>query len=631
MTNNGQDLASNPRETIELLLAANDRAGALAVAKAYWRASPDASVARFLKSRVEQCWPPGGFHTHRIAILRSFTLEPAIPLLQCEAALGGRRVEAWIGEFNAYGQEILDRASDLYAHRPDTVILAVQTRDIAPALWARFAGLSDGQVRDEIDAAASTLIQLLVHLRANTSADIVVHGLERPLYPAEGLLGLRREVSQSAAIEAVNQRLRQWLASVQGAYFLDYDDLQARHGRARFVDEKKWVTAKLPLSIHALGWLAAEWWRHLAVLSLPQAKVLVLDLDNTLWGGVVGEDGMTGVKLSDEYPGVFYKNFQRTILDIAQRGVILAVASKNNQTDALQVIDEHPDMLIRSDRLSAMRINWLPKVDNLVALADELNLGLESFIFVDDSAAECEAVRRALPQVEVIELPADPSVYADLLRRLPRLERLSVSTEDAERGRYYADERQRRASQEVAESLDDFLQSLQIEVDVAPIDAMSLGRAAQLAQKTNQLNMTTQRYSETQLGERLSEPGWAGYTLRASDRFGDNGIVGVAILHIRDGVCDIETLLMSCRVIGRQIESAFICVLSDIARQKGADELSGWFIPTAKNAPAAGIYAQAGLELRETRDSAERWSIDLKHTLASPPWVTTRSSARTAS
>ncbi|MBP6878992.1 MAG: HAD family hydrolase [Phenylobacterium sp.] len=630
MTNDVVAPASNPREIIERLIAAGEHVEALAAARSYWRAGPEASVARFLKSRIEQCWPRGEFQTNRLAILRSFTLEPVIPFLQVEAALGGRRVETWIGEYGAYGQEILDPTSGLYAFGPDTIIVAVQTRDVSPALWSEFSDLSDGDVEEEVDAAAGTMIQLLSRLRASVNANIIVHGLERPLFASEGLLGLRRKVGQAAAIEAVSQRLRQWTACVQNAHFLDYDDLQARHGRERFVDEKKWATAKLPLSVHALGWLAAEWWRHLAILSLPPAKVLVLDLDNTLWGGVVGEDGIAGVKLGDEYPGGFYKRFQRAICDVARRGVLLAIASKNNRADALQVIDEHPDMLLRSDQFAAMRIDWQPKAANIVAMAEELNLGIDSFIFVDDNPAECEAVRRALPQVEVIELPADPSVYANLLRQSPRLERLSISAEDADRGRYYAVERQRRQSLEVAESLDGFLHSLRIEVNVAPIDAMSIGRAAQLTQKTNQLNMTTRRYGEVQLDARLKEPGWAGYTLRAADRFGDNGIVGVALVQTRNGVCEIDTFLMSCRVIGRQIETAFLTALSEIGRQEGARELRGWFIPTAKNAPAAGIYAQAGLEVCETRDGAECWRIDLLRAPTTPAWIALRMPALTA-
>jgi FkbH-like protein len=611
-----------PRRAIDVALAGGDLADARALADAYWRASPNASTARYLTGRLDQLWPASRIVDHRVAILRSFTVEPVMPLLKAEAALAGCRLATWAGEFGAYGQEILDPGSDLYAHRPDTVILAVQTRDVAPALWSGFAGLSDVAVQDEVAAAAASLGDLVEALRSRTAANILVHNLEPPLRLNEGLLDARRPMGQAQAIAWVNHALAERLAALRDVYLLDYADLQARHGRERFVSEKKWSTAKLPLSVDALGWLAHDWWRHLSLFALPRAKVLALDLDNTLWGGVIGEDGLAGIKLSDEYPGVFYRNLQRAALDIARRGVMLAVVSKNNEDDALRVLDEHPGMLIRREHLSGMRINWEPKAANLAALAQELNLGLESFVFLDDNPVEREAIRRTLPEVIVPTLGDDPSSYADILRDLPALERLTTSAEDGERARYYAQDRDRRDLMAKTESLDDFLASLDIAVRVTPVDTMSLARAAQLTQKTNQLNTTTRRYTETQLAERLATPGWAGYVLSASDRFGDNGVVGVAVTHTDAGVCEIDTLLLSCRVIGRQIETAFLSVLAARASEAGAAQLQGWFLPTAKNAPARAIYQQAGLACVRQDGDAQLWSLPLSTSaIVAPPWI----------
>ncbi|MGH6908723.1 MAG: HAD-IIIC family phosphatase [Phenylobacterium sp.] len=613
---------SDPRAAIDACLEAGDRPAARAAAAAYWSANANASAARFLTGRIERFWPADHIVEHRVAFLRSFTVEPVLPLLQAEAALAGCRIAPWVGEFNAYGQEILTPDSGLYAHGAQTVVLAVQTRDIAPALWSDFAGLSDEAVLREVDAAAERLAGLVARLRANTAANIVVHGLEPPLQPNEGLLDARRPLGQADAIAQVNRLLKARFAELPNVYLLDYAALQARHGRARFASEKKWATAKLPLSVEALSWLAQEWWRYLSLFALPQAKVLALDLDNTLWGGTIGEDGMAGIKLGDEHPGVYFKNLQRAVLDIARRGVVIALVSKNNLADAMQAIDEHPDMLIRRDQIAAMRIDWEPKAANLASIAEELNLGLDAFVFLDDNPAEREAVRRSLPQVTVPELGDDPSTYSDILRSLPGLERLDASAEDAVRSRYYADERERKASMSGAESLEDFLASLDVRVEIAPIDAMSLGRAAQLTQKTNQLNMTTRRYTEAQLSERLGTAGWAGYVLRASDRFGDNGIVGVALTQAEGGVCEIDTLLLSCRVIGRRIETAFLAYLAEAARSGGQSVLRGWFLPTTKNAPACKIYEQAGLACVERRGTDELWSIDLTSgSIPTPDWI----------
>jgi len=613
---------TDPRAAIDALLEAGDRPAARAAAAAYWSANANASAARFLTGRIERFWPADRIVEHRVAFLRSFTVEPVLPLLQAEAALAGCRIVPWVGEFNAYGQEILSPDSGLYAHGAQTVVLAVQTRDIAPTLWLDFAGLSDAAVLQEVDAATDSLAALVERLRANTAANIVVHGLEPPLRLSEGLMDARRPLGQADAIAQINRTLKARFAELPNVYLLDYATLQARHGRARFASEKKWATAKLPLSVEALSWLAQDWWRYFSLFALPQAKVLALDLDNTLWGGAIGEDGMAGIKLSDEHPGVYFKNLQRAVLDIARRGVVIALVSKNNLADAMQVIDEHPDMLIRRDQIAAMRIDWEPKSTNLVAIAEELNLGLDAFVFLDDNPVEREAVRRSLPEVTVPELGDDPSTYADILRGLPGLERLDASAEDAVRSRYYADERERKASMSGAESLEDFLASLDVRVDIAPIDAMSLGRAAQLTQKTNQLNMTTRRYTEAQLSERLGTAGWAGYVLRSSDRFGDNGIVGVALTHAQDGVCEIDTLLLSCRVIGRRIETAFLAFLAETAQRGGQSELRGWFLPTAKNAPARDIYEHAGLACGERRGADELWSIDLTaDAIATPDWI----------
>ncbi|HEY1930300.1 MAG TPA: HAD-IIIC family phosphatase [Caulobacteraceae bacterium] len=618
------EATADPRAAIDAALDCGDLIAARELAATYWRGHENASSARFLSARLQRFWPNGALREHRVAFLRSFTVEPVVPLLQAEAGLAGCRITPWVGEFNAYGQEILDRGSGLYAHAPDTVILAVQTRDMAPDLWSGFANLSDDEIEAEIEAAAARLGDLVAALRDNTTANILVHGLEPPLEPDEGLLGRRRPTTQVEAIAAVNRKLRQRFANLRDVVLVDIDALQARHGRARFRTEKKWATAKLPLSVEALAWLAADWWRHLSLFALPQAKVLALDLDNTLWGGVVGEEGLTGLALSDEYPGVFFRGFQRAVLDIARRGVLVVLVSKNNLEDALQVFDKHPGMLLKREHLAGLRVNWEPKAANLVALAEELNLGLESFVFLDDNPVEREAVRRSLPQVTVPELSADPSTYADILRSLPTLERLQISAEDTERTRYYAEDRQRRDLQSSAENLEDFLASLDIRIEIAPIDPMSIGRAAQLTQKTNQLNMTTHRYSEAQLSELLARPGWAGHVLRSADRFGDNGIVGVALTHDEGGACEIDTFLLSCRVIGRRIETAFLAHLADRARGEGLGELRGWFLPTAKNPPAREIYAQAGLSKVREDGTAELWSINL--TLASPqvpPWIST--------
>lgn len=612
---------SDPRGPIDAALEANQIGEARALARAYWLGAPSNSNARFLLSRIERLWG-ARLVDHRIAVLRSFTVEPIIPLLQAEAALWGCRLVPWIGDFNAYGQEVLDPSSGLYAHRPDSVILALQTRDVAPQLWSDFGALSDETAGRIVADVAARLSDLVAQLRRQTSASIFVHGLAPPPQPGEGLLGQRRRMSQSEAISAVNRAMRERFADLNSVHLLDIDELQARHGRTRFHSEKKWVTTKLPFTAEGLSWMAQEWWRWVAVSATPQAKVLALDLDNTLWGGVVGEDGLAGLKLGDEHPGAYFKDLQRTVLDMARRGVLITVVSKNNLDDAMKVFDEHPDMLLKREHLAALRVNWEPKAQNIVELSRELNLGLESFVFLDDNPVERAAVQRALPDVIVPDIGSDPSTYAGALRRLAQLERLSVSFEDLARTQMYAQERERQGIEARAESMEDFLASLDVRVETELISALSLARASQLTIKTNQLNTTTRRYNEAQLAERLADPAWSGFVLRARDRFGDNGIVGVALIH-GDGVVSwIDTFLMSCRVIGRGIETAFLAYLAVDARRRGYERLQGWFLPTPKNPPARDIYRRAGFQLMENGVEGDLWGLDLaSDSITVPPWI----------
>jgi FkbH-like protein len=616
------------RGEIDRRLGENDRAGALSEAKRYWATHANASTAQFVLKRARDLFAPEQICEHRVAWVRSFTVEPLVPLLQAEAALGGCLVEPWVGDYNAYGQEILDPRSALYAFRPDTVVLAVDASQIAPKLWHGFADLSDDAVLEEIESAATSLTSLITAFRRSAGANLIVHGLAPPAWRSEGLLDARRAVGQGEAFNRINGKLRAACAQDPNTLFLDYDDLQSRHGRSQWRNEAKWATVKLPVAVSAMPLLAQAWWRHLRPFVQAPAKVLVLDLDNTLWGGILGEDGSQGLVLDDEHPGVFYKAFQQTISAIANRGVLLAVASKNDEAEALEMLASHPHMRIRPDRLSAMRINWLPKVDNLISIAEELNVGLESLVFVDDNPAECDAVRRALPMVEVVELPADPAQFSSALLQISRLERINLTEEDRRRGVYYAEERDRRQALTGAESLEAFLASLEIKVDVRRLDEADLARAAQLTQKTNQFNVTTRRYTEPELAERLSRPQWQGYVVRSQDRFGDNGVVGLTLTVTDGDQCEIDTLLLSCRVIGRGIELALLSEVASDARSRGAATLRGRFIPSRKNQPAARLYADAGFTSIGVEDGAQLWSLSPVN-VAAPAWVAITNKPRT--
>jgi FkbH-like protein len=345
-------------------------------------------------------------------------------------------------------------------------------------------------------------------------------------------------------------------------------------------------------------------------------------LDNTLWGGVIGEDGMAGIKLGIEYPGAAYRNVQRAMLDLYARGILLAVASKNNPTDAMQVLEQHPAMLLRPSHFAALRVNWNDKVQSLREIAAELNIGIDAVAFIDDNPAERQWVQGQLPEVTVIDLPDDPASFAAALRDCPVFERTSVSSEDRERGRYYAEQRLRTELEQTATTREDFLRSLQMEVRIELVKPETVGRVAQLTQKTNQFNLTTRRYSEQQVSEMASQDDWHVYTAQVLDRFGDNGLVGVAITHRQGDVCEVDTFLLSCRVIGRTVETSLLVTVAEQASSEGAAKLVGQFLPTKKNAPAKDFYPSHGLVCTSEEAGGSRWELDLASLqVQSPSWI----------
>jgi FkbH-like protein len=375
--------------------------------------------------------------------------------------------------------------------------------------------------------------------------------------------------------------------------------------------------------------IAAEWVRYLYPLTGRLAKVLAVDLDNTLWGGVIGEDGMDGIQLSGEHPGAAFQALQRALLDVRRRGILLAIASKNNREDAMEAIEQHAGMLLRARHFAAMRINWQDKAQNLREIAAELNLGLDAIAFLDDNPVERQHVRDAAPEVMVIEVGTDPMDLARAVRDFPAFERLSLSEEDRHRGDYYAADRQRVELETASASKEDFYRSLAQEAELSPVTGATLARVAQLTQKTNQFNLTTRRYSEAQISAMAAEPGCHVLSIRVRDRYCDNGLVGVAITRDRQGaqerVCEIDAFLLSCRVIGRTVETALLAHLCSQARMRGCSTIEGWFLPIKKNAPAKDFYPNHAFEVAEQTDGALRYRLDLAASPAIPPWIEVRS------
>jgi len=603
------------------LIESDDAAQATRLLAELWRGDNTNSAASFLVPRYERLRPRLNLLPYRLAILRSFTVEPMLPLLRATAFLAGLDLTIHLSDFNAHVQEIIDPASALHRFSPDAAILAVQTRDVAPDLWRDFSCLTAEQAQKAIDRVAGEFRAWMQAFRQHNQAHLIVHNLEQPEVPNRGAFDGQSSASQSEAIGQINRELRS-IAAGTGAYVLDYDALVSRHGRQAWHDERKWLTVRLPIAASHLHHMVEEWMRFLHPLAMKIAKALVVDLDNTLWGGVIGEDGMTGIQLGPEYPGAAYQEMQRALLDLHHRGILLAICSKNNHDDAMEAIERHPGMLLKSSHFAAIRINWADKAQNLREIAAELKIGVDALAFLDDNPIECQLVREELPDVYVIDMPREPMELARAVRVCPVFERLSISAEDQQRGAYYQSQREREQAEQSISSREDFYRSLQQEAEISPLTTATLARVAQLTNKTNQFNLTTRRYHEQQITAMVANPGWNCFSIRVKDRFGDNGLVGVAIMHTQDAICEIDTFLLSCRVIGRTVETAFLSFLAHRAQAQGARQVQGWFLPTRKNAPARDFYSSHGFTAVERNGEATLWRLDLSNEVPRcPEWV----------
>jgi FkbH-like protein len=425
----------------------------------------------------------------------------------------------------------------------------------------------------------------------------------------------------TARVARANGEVAARLAEQPQARVLDLDRLASFHGKMRMTDPRMEVAARVPWSPDFLAPLSR------AVLALVKAasgltrKVLVLDLDNTLWGGVVGEDGLDGLTLGPEGPGRAYVAFQRAVLELWERGILLAVNSKNNPDDALAVLRKHPHMVLREEHFAAMRINWQDKATNLREIADELRLGSDSFVFVDDQPAERALVREVMPEVLTPDWPADATEYVAALHALNDFERLHTTDEDRRRAAMYREESDRERFRTSAASLRDYLAGLGIVATLAPVRESDVPRVAQLTQKTNQFNLTTIRYQERDIRDFAAAPDARVLTLHVRDRFGDAGLVGVAIIRIEGPSWRLDTLLLSCRVMSRRIEFAWLGALAADARAAGAQELRGEYRATPKNGVVRDLFAEAGFSCVATDDARSEWRLSLGEAMREEPHV----------
>lgn len=548
----------------------------------------------------------------RLGIVHSYTSELLDPWLRLAATLEGIELDIYHAPYGLnLGEAELD--SGLVKHAPDLTLFLLTRGDIHPALARPVVSKPLGEQESLVSEAADRLLSIVKSFRSRNIGYIVVTLLPAHAGPPLGLYDPQSQRSEASWWTALKTEIARRLSSaVQSSLLLDLDEVVAQVGRNVFFDSRLWYSARFPFSSAGAREVARRLVAVGAALRFPRIKVIALDADGTLWGGIIGEDGFHGIALGPDYPGSVYLAFQRRILDFRERGFLLALCSKNNPADVDQVLEKHPHQLLRSSHFAAIRVNWATKIENLVAIAEELNLGLDSFLFVDDSDHECELVRRELPDVEVVRIPQRAVDIPSCLDQISRLEVLSMTNEDLRKTEMYAEERARRQLQEQLSNcgygLDDYLRSLQMKMVVRIDDLTQIARLAQLTQKTNQFNLTTRRYDEYAIRKMTEDPDWVVAHFSLQDSFGDSGVVGLAIVDLATlGLARLDSFLMSCRVIGRKAESCFLNVLLKQLMAMGVRGVEADYVPTPKNAVVAEFLPNQGFAAH----TDGRWHRDL--------------------
>ena len=547
----------------------------------------------------------------KCALLSSFTLDQLPGLVNERAAAARIECDWYVAPFNQYPQQILEENSALHTFRPSLIFVSVAVADLLPAVQSSEFGANHASCGKDFYRLMSALSN------AFPSSRILINNFSASTPQIQPLVSMKGGGSRSAVTHELNALLLRLSEECENVYPLDVSSWLAMAGAAR-QDDRYFYLAKMRLSRDGLDRLADLYARAVLAQAGKRHKCIVVDLDNTIWGGVIGEDGMESIVLSDDGPGKAFYDFQRILLDLSKTGILLAICSKNDADLAMAAISSHPSMILRLDDFAAIRINWEDKATNLRSIAQELNLGLDSLIFLDDSEHERQQVRFGIPEITVPDLPIDPSELSAFVAELPLLDTFHVTEEDASRSTMYAHERVRVELKDQAASLEDFLQTLKIRVRVEALDSSNVSRCAQLTQRTNQFNLTTRRYTADQLSQFLQHENWLGFVVSASDRIGNSGIVGCALVKRDSKGAFLDTFLLSCRVLGRGIETAFIAAVAARLAESGIQTLSAEFIPTSKNAVAANFLSESGFE-----KSGDGWKSGTDRACGLvPQWIT---------
>jgi FkbH-like protein len=537
----------------------------------------------------------------RLGIVSNATSQFITPALVASTARHGIALECCEANFDQVVQEALSPDSAISRVQPDAVLIALDHRGLP---WRQCLG--------DTAAAQESVAVIRQGVARNSKAICIVQTVARPPETIFGNGDLAVPGTTRSLIDRLNRAVAESISG-SGDVLFDVAGLAETVGLANWHDPTLWNLAKLPFSNVFLPLYADHIGRIIAALRGKSRRCLILDLDNTVWGGVIGDDGIEGIVIGQGDPtGEAHLSVQQTALALRERGIVLAVSSKNHDEVARTPFRTHPDMLLREQHIAVFQANWNDKATNIKAIADALSLGLESMVLLDDNPAERALVRQFLPQVAVPEMPEDPALFARALLASGCFEAVAFSAEDRQRADFYENNARRVALRDRAGDLAAYLASLEMVMTVQPFDEPGRKRIVQLINKSNQYNLTTRRYTEREVEEAQNDPDCVTLQVRLSDTFGDNGMISVVICRQTGRDWHVDTWLMSCRVLGRRVEDAILQELLLLARRRGSDRIIGTYHPTERNKLVEDHYEKLGFALVERReDGTTVWQLSV--------------------
>ncbi|WP_246282084.1 HAD-IIIC family phosphatase [Nitrosopumilus ureiphilus] len=554
----------------------------------------------------------------RIAILSSFTLNGIEEIFKVKCAEKKINCVTYLGGYNQYNQEILNSESKLYQFNPDIAFLILDTRSLLGDLWYSPYSLDAKQRKEFIEKKFEEIKNLIQTFMSISKSKLIISNFPIPTKSNYGIFETKSKFGFQKMIATLNEYLQDFISNLDPVYLFDMNGFVTRHGENNVFDPKQFLFGDIKISLDFIPHLTNDLIGYvIATLGLAK-RCIVLDLDNTLWGGIVGEDGFDEIKLGSGPPGNAFVEFQKYLLGLYDRGILLAINSKNNPDDALEVIEKHPDMILRKKYFACMKINWNDKVSNMKEISEELNFGLENFVFIDDDPINREFMKSSLPQVLTVDLTPDPSKHVKILEEMNDFNVLKITYEDSKRGLMYSQQKERKDFEKLSSNLQDFLKNMELKVTIKKADNFTIPRISQLILKTNQFNLTTKRYSLEDIQKFSQDDNMLIGCAQVEDKFGDNGIAGAFIVQ-KNGTKEwiLDTFLLSCRVMGREIEKSILGYIVKTAKDSGVEKIKANFIPTQKNKPIENFLPDCGFKKQDNS-----WIILLNETFQIPDFIT---------